>query len=200
LNTPLGIIRAVLLRIIVSLVHLLNLTRKDSTPMVNILPDANRIQGILFQPAQTPNDAQLQLQYTSADGKWHQVTMPFLDAMYLLSLLKGVQAETGFRIPDDPFVPTDLHDKPTPTGTISADNLKLLDLNQPVTVTWVPALKITASPIGEQQSRSFLALKDGVVFVMESLRKEDRPMALAMTNRGLLRIAQFEELYRRARR
>jgi hypothetical protein len=70
---------------------------------VNELPDVGQIQGLLLTPAPTPKDAKVTLQYTDQKQAWHQTTMPFLDAMYLLNLLKVMQIESGFRMPENPF-------------------------------------------------------------------------------------------------
>jgi hypothetical protein len=163
---------------------------------VNELPDVGRIQGLMLIPAQTPRDSKVQLQYTDQKGQWHQTTMPFLDAMYLLSALKALHDDTGFRLPDDTHVPDDLVGNPSNRGTIAPNDLKLVDLTQPATVTRVPATKITTSPISDKQSRSFTTLSDAISFAMESLSEPDRLLTLIMTNRGLLRAPQIEELYK----
>lgn len=72
---------------------------------VNELPDVGQIQGLMHFPARMPKDAKVQLQYTDQKGEWYQTNMPFLDAMYLLNLLKAMQIESGFRMPESPFVP-----------------------------------------------------------------------------------------------
>lgn len=72
---------------------------------VNELPSAGRIRGIMLIPAPAPKDAKVQLQYTDPEEEWHQMTMPFLDAMYLLNLLKAMQIESGFQMPESPLEP-----------------------------------------------------------------------------------------------
>lgn len=69
---------------------------------VNELPNVGRIQGVTLQGGPEPQNYQIQLQYTDAGDVWHQVEMPFLDAMYLLNLLKAAALEVGFSVPDDP--------------------------------------------------------------------------------------------------
>ncbi len=70
---------------------------------VNALPPVARIEGAMFLPDKTPKESWATLQYSDDKGQLHQLNVPFLDAMYLLNLLKGMQAQSGFKMPDDPF-------------------------------------------------------------------------------------------------
>ena len=73
--------------------------------MVNQLPAVGRIQGLSLVRYESPQDATVKLQYTDHDDGWHETQMSFLDAMYLLNLLKAVQKDTGFEMPDEPYAP-----------------------------------------------------------------------------------------------
>lgn len=73
--------------------------------MVNKLPDVGRIQGLALLGDRTPKGSGLSLQYTDREGGWHDLTMSFLDGMYLLNLLKAVQLDVGFAMPEDPHPP-----------------------------------------------------------------------------------------------
>jgi hypothetical protein len=66
----------------------------------------------MLLPAPTPRDSTVQLQYTDQKGEWYQTTMPFLDAMYLLNLLKAMQMQSGFQMPENPLATP----KKTPDG------------------------------------------------------------------------------------
>lgn len=70
---------------------------------VNVLPAVGRIQGLTRSEGFDVPKIAVQLQYTDRSNGWHQVEMPFLDAMYLLNLLKALQQDVGFSMPDDPY-------------------------------------------------------------------------------------------------
>lgn len=72
-------------------------------PGATLLPVVGHIQGVSIVPAKTPKETWVVLQYTDQKEEWKQVNVPFLDAMYLLNLLKAIQVRTGFKMPDDPF-------------------------------------------------------------------------------------------------
>jgi hypothetical protein len=72
---------------------------------VNKLPDVGRIQGLTRTAGFDVPRIVVSLQYTDRSNGWHEVEMPFLDAMYLLNLLKAMQQDVGFAMPDDPFAP-----------------------------------------------------------------------------------------------
>lgn len=80
--------------------------------MVNQLPVVGRIQGLSLEGDQTPKGSRIRLQYTDPVGQWHETVMPFLDAMYLLNMLKAVQIDVGYSMPEDPFPP---REAPPPT-------------------------------------------------------------------------------------
>lgn len=71
------------------------------------LPIVGRILGAQVNQEGTPNESTVVVQYTSrytGDKRW-DLKMPFLDAMYLLNILKEIQRRTGFEMPDDPRLP-----------------------------------------------------------------------------------------------
>ncbi len=70
--------------------------------MVNQLPDVGRIQGGDLQPGPSPEKSVVHIEYAAVDGSHHEVRMGFLDAMYLLNILKATQQDSGFQMPDDP--------------------------------------------------------------------------------------------------
>ena len=70
--------------------------------MVTTLPPVGRIQGAQLQPSQTPEASSVRIEYSDRSGLRHALTMPFLDAMYLLNLLKSIQLDAGYEMPDDP--------------------------------------------------------------------------------------------------
>ena len=72
---------------------------------VNVLPPVGRIQGLARSPDADPATISVTLQYTDHKDEWHEVAMPFLDAMYLLNLLRAMQEDVGFYLPDDPYSP-----------------------------------------------------------------------------------------------
>lgn len=66
--------------------------------MVNKLPVVGRIQGASADIHENPQSSDITIQYTDRTEKWHEVTMPFLDAMYLLNLLSAIKKDSGFQI------------------------------------------------------------------------------------------------------
>lgn len=70
---------------------------------VNKLPGVGRIQGLARTEGFDVPNIQVSLQYTDRSNGWHEVEMPFLDAMYLLNLLKAMQQDVGYAMPEDPF-------------------------------------------------------------------------------------------------
>lgn len=70
---------------------------------VNKLPAVGRIQGLARTDGFDVPNIQVSLQYTDRSNGWHEVEMPFLDAMYLLNLLKAMQQDVGYAMPEDPF-------------------------------------------------------------------------------------------------
>jgi hypothetical protein len=62
--------------------------------MVNRLPPAARIQGIsLDKGARRHEDWTIKVQYTDAADAWHELSMPMLDALHLLNLLRTAESE-----------------------------------------------------------------------------------------------------------
>ncbi len=61
------------------------------------LPAVGRIEGVRFQAHATSNDPKhhlVELQYSDPAQGWHSLTMPFLDALYLLNLLDDLATQT----------------------------------------------------------------------------------------------------------
>lgn len=77
-------------------------------PFANVpklLPTVDHIHGCRLTKGPTPASSIVQLQYRGVDNVDYELAIPFLDAMYLLNLLKAFQQQTGFQMPDDPFAP-----------------------------------------------------------------------------------------------
>ncbi len=66
------------------------------------LPAVGRIQGVQRPEGFDYQRMAITLSYTDPKGEWYDLEMPFLDAMYLLNLLKAMQQDVGFHMPDDP--------------------------------------------------------------------------------------------------
>ena len=69
------------------------------------LPIVDRIQGATLEGDGTPEGSRVVAQYTDHKDEWFEFQMSFLDAMYLLNLLRSIQEEIGYAMPDDPFAP-----------------------------------------------------------------------------------------------
>ncbi len=72
---------------------------------VRTLPIVDRIQGATQQGDGTPRGTQVTVQYTDHTDEWFEVQMSFLDAMYLLNILRAIQEDIGYAMPDDPYAP-----------------------------------------------------------------------------------------------
>lgn len=70
---------------------------------VNALPAVDRIQGAVRTEGFDVKRLSVSIQYTDRSKSWHELRMPFLDAMYLLNLLKAMQQDVGYHMPEDPF-------------------------------------------------------------------------------------------------
>ncbi len=68
---------------------------------VNQLPPVGRIQGAHLLPGQSHETSGVRIQYTDLKGTWQELSMPLLDAMYLLNILKAIQKETGIQMPGE---------------------------------------------------------------------------------------------------
>ena len=75
------------------------------TSPVPQLPAVGHILGVQLQRDDRDQPSQIHVQYESSDGHY-QLSMPFLDGMFLLSLLKAIQLDTDTPFPDDPRAPT----------------------------------------------------------------------------------------------
>lgn len=71
--------------------------KENNEPTVT-LPAVGRIQGLHYQqsPLRDPVADTVELQYTDRAQRWHSVTMPLLDALYLANLLEGLVKSEGF--------------------------------------------------------------------------------------------------------
>ena len=72
---------------------------------VRKLPVVGRIQGATQEGDGTPDGTQVTVQYTDHTEEWFELQMPFLDAMYLVNLLRAIQEDIGYVMPDDPYAP-----------------------------------------------------------------------------------------------
>ena len=70
--------------------------------MINKLPDVGRVQGGLLEEPGGSREAQVLIQYTDRSNEWCELRMSLPDAMYLLNILKAIQQEAGYEMPDDP--------------------------------------------------------------------------------------------------
>lgn len=66
---------------------------------VNTLPPVGSIEGLVLKPSGSadPKTHQVELQYTDRTPakNWHSLTMPLLDALYLLNLLEAASRDHG---------------------------------------------------------------------------------------------------------
>lgn len=71
--------------------------KENHEPTVT-LPDVGRIEGLNYQPSplNDPVADKVELQYTDRTQRWHSVTMPLLDALYLLNMLEELSKARGF--------------------------------------------------------------------------------------------------------
>lgn len=67
---------------------------------VNTLPPVGSIEGLQLKLSGSPDPTthQVEVQYTDRTPaqNWHSLTMPLLDALYLLNLLEAACREHGF--------------------------------------------------------------------------------------------------------
>lgn len=73
--------------------------------MVNKLPVVGHMQGLRHTGGAHLKEGRVFLQYTDEQENWQEIEMQLGDAMYLLSLLKGLQLNLGIPFPDDPRAP-----------------------------------------------------------------------------------------------
>jgi hypothetical protein len=78
-------------------------SKAEAKSELNVLPVVDRIQGASLDGDRMPPGTMVTVQYTDRQGTWHELEMKFLDAMYLLNLLKAAQLDLGFVMPDDPY-------------------------------------------------------------------------------------------------
>lgn len=58
---------------------------------VHQLPVVDHIQGCTTEPRATARETVVAVQYTDRAGKWYELQMPFLDAMFLRNMLNEVE-------------------------------------------------------------------------------------------------------------
>jgi hypothetical protein len=63
---------------------------------VEKLPPVGRILGASLEPQPTPQDSRLRIKYESRTGGTCELEVPFLDAMYLLNILRQIEKDTNF--------------------------------------------------------------------------------------------------------
>ena len=71
-------------------------------------PPAGRIIGLrlLYDGGQEQKPATVTLQIAWAGRRFSDLRMPFVEAMALLTMLRAMQLDTGFELPDDPRAPS----------------------------------------------------------------------------------------------
>ena len=70
--------------------------------IVHQLPHVDRIQGASLEGGPQPEESRIVVQYADPGGTEHELPMPFLEGMQLLTYLKAIQHNRGFAVPDDP--------------------------------------------------------------------------------------------------
>lgn len=63
------------------------------------LPPVGRIQGVVLRPGASHQTSAVSLQYSTHNREGfgdYELVIPFLDAMYLLNVLRDLERETGF--------------------------------------------------------------------------------------------------------
>lgn len=76
---------------------------EENMPTLHRLPAVDRIEGLEFQPAPSPDDALVLLQYTDQTAALCEVTMPMREAMMPLTFLRQMQLEQGYPLPERPI-------------------------------------------------------------------------------------------------
>jgi hypothetical protein len=69
---------------------------------MNTLPPVGRIQGAVLEQGRTPGQSAVLLQYIDHSNESCELRIPFLDAMYLLNLLRGMEKDAGFESSNRP--------------------------------------------------------------------------------------------------
>jgi len=69
---------------------------------IQSLPVADRVEAIHTRSYTDHRRSRLFVQYIDHNGKLYELEMPFLSAMYLMSLLQRHQQDAGFQLPADP--------------------------------------------------------------------------------------------------
>lgn len=70
--------------------------KENHSPTVT-LPAVGRIEGVQYlkSPLKDPVADKVEVQYTDQSQRWHSLTMPALDALYLLNLLEQLAKSAG---------------------------------------------------------------------------------------------------------
>lgn len=88
---------------------------ENASSHINILPVVGEMMGASINYG---HDA-VGIQYKDRSGQWHQLDMALGDAMYLLSILKGMQLNLDIPFPDDPRDPNATPIRPSEAGKMS---------------------------------------------------------------------------------
>jgi hypothetical protein len=97
---------------------------KSPSP-VNILPAVGKMMGALIGYGHEA----VGIQYKDKSGQWHQLDMALGDAMYLLSILKGMQLNLDVPFPDDPRDPNATPIRPSERGKPPTRTSESIDEN-----------------------------------------------------------------------
>ncbi|KFC69559.1 hypothetical protein FF80_01367 [Devosia sp. LC5] len=88
--------------------------KKANSP-INILPAVGEMMGVRISYGHEA----VGIQYKDKSGQWQQLDMALGDAMYLLSILKGMQLSLDIPFPDDPRDPNATPVRPSEVDKIS---------------------------------------------------------------------------------
>lgn len=99
--------------------------KKEKSP-INILPSVGEMMGASISYGHEA----VSIQYKDKVGQWHQLDIPLGDAMYLLSILKGMQLSLDIPFPDDPRDPNAIPIRPSEAGKMSAGASNQADKNR----------------------------------------------------------------------
>ena len=69
----------------------------------NQLPPVDQIQGVQLQRSAVASERKVFIEYTDSGNEWHELEMPLLDAMYLMTLLHQIERESGFMPLQEPL-------------------------------------------------------------------------------------------------
>ena len=70
--------------------------------MVKKLPVVSRIQGAVLEGRELHEQSFVVIQYSHRKDELYELEIPFLDAMYLLNILRGIEKDMGFESRNKP--------------------------------------------------------------------------------------------------